>query len=116
MGHQRLRSGVCGVYGRRWSVCRRLREEERFLDWDGNFRGFFPRGSGAWVIASRVLQELGAALLWPAMIGMACAAVGEANRGFALGLIFGTCSLGNAAGPVVGVPSPNGFLGDGSLG
>jgi MFS family permease len=36
------------------------------------------------------------------MIGMACAAVGEANRGFALGLIFGTCSLGNAAGPVVG--------------
>ncbi|MDD5199494.1 MAG: MFS transporter [Terrimicrobiaceae bacterium] len=32
------------------------------------------------------------------LIGMACAAVGDANRGFALGLIFGTCSLGNAAG------------------
>ncbi len=59
-------------------------------------------GSGTSVIASRVLQGVGAALLWPAMIGMACATVGEANRGFALGLIFGTCSLGNAAGPVVG--------------
>jgi len=58
--------------------------------------------SGGTVIAFRVLQGVGAALLWPAMIGMACAAVGEANRGFALGLIFGTCSLGNAAGPVVG--------------
>ncbi len=58
--------------------------------------------SGGSLIGFRVLQGIGAALLWPAMIGMACAAVGEANRGFALGLIFGTCSLGNAAGPVVG--------------
>ena len=58
--------------------------------------------SGASVIGFRVLQGLGAAMLWPAMIGMACAAVGDAKRGFALGLIFGTCSLGNAAGPVVG--------------
>ncbi|HET9522714.1 MAG TPA: MFS transporter [Terrimicrobiaceae bacterium] len=58
--------------------------------------------SGSSVIGFRVLQGVGAALLWPAMIGMACAAVGESNRGFALGLIFGTCSLGNSAGPVVG--------------
>jgi len=58
--------------------------------------------NGGSLIGFRVLQGIGAALLWPAMIGMACAAVGEANRGFALGLIFGTCSLGNAAGPVVG--------------
>ncbi len=58
--------------------------------------------SGGSVIGFRVLQGLGAAMLWPAMIGMACAAVGDARRGFALGLIFGTCSLGNAAGPVVG--------------
>lgn len=58
--------------------------------------------SGGSLIAFRVVQGIGAALLWPAMIGMACAAVGDANRGFALGLIFGTCSLGNAAGPVVG--------------
>ncbi|MEX1118193.1 MAG: MFS transporter [Terrimicrobiaceae bacterium] len=58
--------------------------------------------SGGSVIGFRVLQGVGAALLRPAMIGMACAAVGDAKRGFALGLIFGTCSLGNAAGPVVG--------------
>lgn len=58
--------------------------------------------SGGSVIAFRVLQGVGAAMLWPAMIGMACGAVGEKNRGFALGLIFGSCSLGNAAGPVVG--------------
>lgn len=58
--------------------------------------------NGSSVIFFRVLQGVGAALLWPAMIGMACAAVGEARRGVALGLIFGSCSLGNAAGPVVG--------------
>ncbi len=58
--------------------------------------------SGGSVIAFRVLQGAGAAMLWPAMIGMACAAVGDARRAFALGLIFGTCSVGNAAGPVVG--------------
>jgi EmrB/QacA subfamily drug resistance transporter len=57
---------------------------------------------GASIIAFRVLQGVGAAMMWPAMIGMACAAVGDENRGFALGLIFGTCSVGNAAGPVVG--------------
>jgi len=58
--------------------------------------------SGNAVIAFRILQGVGAAMLWPAMIGMACAAVGESRQAFALGLIFGTCSLGNAAGPVVG--------------
>lgn len=58
--------------------------------------------SGGSVIAFRVLQGVGAAMLWPAMIGMVCAAVGDENRAMALGLIFGTCSVGNAAGPVVG--------------
>ncbi|MGA2051887.1 MAG: MFS transporter [Opitutales bacterium] len=58
--------------------------------------------SGGAVIAFRVFQGLGAALLWPAMIGLSCAAVGEKNRGFALGLVLGTCSIGNSAGPVVG--------------
>ncbi len=63
-------------------------------------------GGAAWsgwsLIASRVLQGVGAAMLWPAMIGLACAAVGESNRGFAMGLVLGTCSIGNAAGPVMG--------------
>ena len=58
--------------------------------------------SGGSVIGFRVLQGVGAALLWPAMIGMATAVVGQSNQGFALGLIFGTCALGNSAGTVVG--------------
>ena len=33
--------------------------------------------NGGSVIAFRVLQGMGAALLWPAMIGMACAALGD---------------------------------------
>jgi len=63
-------------------------------------------GGAAWsgdgVIAFRVLQGVGAAMLWPAMIGLACAALGDDKRAVALGLIFGTCSVGNAAGPVMG--------------
>jgi len=59
-------------------------------------------GSGGALIACRVWQGVGAALLWPSMIGMACAAVGEKQQAFALGLIFGSCSIGNAAGPIVG--------------
>jgi MFS family permease len=58
--------------------------------------------SGGSVIAFRVLQGVGAAMLWPAMIGMACAALGDDKRALALGLIFGSCSVGNAAGPVLG--------------
>ena len=54
------------------------------------------------MIACRVLQGIGAALLWPAMIGMACSALGDSKRALALGLIFGSCSVGNAAGPIVG--------------
>jgi MFS family permease len=58
--------------------------------------------SGGSVIAFRIVQGIGAAMLWPAMIGMACAALGDDKRAVALGLIFGSCSVGNAAGPVVG--------------
>lgn len=58
--------------------------------------------SGGSVIAFRVLQGVGAAMLWPAMIGMACGALGDDRRALALGLIFGSCSVGNAAGPVLG--------------
>lgn len=58
--------------------------------------------SGPSLIAFRALQGIGAALLWPAMVGLACSAVGEHNRGFAIGLIMGTCSIGNSAGPIVG--------------
>jgi MFS family permease len=63
-------------------------------------------GGAAWngdvLIACRVLQGVGAAMLWPAMIGMGCGAVGDAKRPMVLGLLFATCAVGNAAGPVVG--------------
>jgi MFS family permease len=63
-------------------------------------------GGTAWnggsVVAFRVFQGVGAAMLWPAMIGMACAVLGEDKHALALGLIFGSCSVGNAAGPVLG--------------
>ena len=72
--------------------------------------------SGGSVIGFRVLQGVGAALLWPAMIGMATAVVGESNRAFALGLIFGTGSLGNSAGPVVGGALTEWFRGAGCFG
>ncbi len=77
-----------------------------FLIGMGIFAVASALGGAAWsggsVIAFRVLQGVGAALLWPAMIGMACAALGEGKSAVALGLIFGTCSVGNAAGPIVG--------------
>jgi EmrB/QacA subfamily drug resistance transporter len=63
-------------------------------------------GGAAWsgdsVIAFRVFQGVGAAMLWPAMIGMACGVLGDDKCALALGLIFGSCSVGNAAGPVLG--------------
>jgi len=58
--------------------------------------------SGGSLIAFRVLQGIGASLLWPAMVGISSTAVSAANRGFAVGLVMGTCSIGNAAGPIVG--------------
>ena len=77
-----------------------------FLTGMGLFAVASLLGGAAWsggsVIAFRVLQGVGAAMLWPAMIGMACAALGDDKRALALGLIFGTCSVGNAAGPVMG--------------
>jgi EmrB/QacA subfamily drug resistance transporter len=63
-------------------------------------------GGAAWsgnsVIAFRVFQGVGAALLWPAMIALACNALGEKKQAIALGIIFAVCSIGNSAGPIVG--------------
>ena len=108
VGYQRLCPRVRGFDGCGWPACRRLREKERLPRRHGHLALASLLGGMAWsggsVIGFRVLQGVGAALLWPAMIGMATAVVGESNRAFALGLIFGTGSLGNSAGPVVGGP------------
>ena len=63
-------------------------------------------GGAAWngptLIACRVLQGVGAALLWPASIGMACGAVDERKRPVVIAILFATCAVGNASGPVIG--------------
>ena len=58
--------------------------------------------SGSIIIAARVLQGVGAACLWPALMGITCASVDEKHRGSAVGAVIGAASLGNVAGPVVG--------------
>ncbi len=58
--------------------------------------------TGGIVIVARVLQGVGGACLWPALVGIACASVDEKNRGTAVGVTIGAASLGNVAGPIVG--------------
>ena len=70
-----------------------LRKKEDFSHWNGDLRdrvalrrNGMERGT---VITFRVLQGAGAALLWPAMIGMAVRAVGESKRDLPSGLSLG---------------------------
>ncbi|MEM0966705.1 MAG: MFS transporter [Verrucomicrobiota bacterium] len=58
--------------------------------------------SGEVLIALRVIQGIGAAVMWPAMLGMGCGAVGPVKSAQVLGIVMATASIGNAAGPVVG--------------
>ena len=58
--------------------------------------------SGLIIIAARVLQGVGAACVWPALMGITCTSVDEKHRGSAVGAVIGAASLGNVAGPVVG--------------
>jgi EmrB/QacA subfamily drug resistance transporter len=58
-------------------------------------------GSG-WLIATRVGMGIGGALLWPAILGMAYAALPSSRAPLAGALIVGTAGLGNAFGPLLG--------------
>ncbi len=51
--------------------------------------------SDTWLISARVIQGLGAAILWPCIIGIINASVSDKNRGIAMGLILGSAGLGN---------------------
>jgi EmrB/QacA subfamily drug resistance transporter len=70
------------------------------------FAGFSLLGAFAQdasqLIAMRVGMGIGAALMWPAILGMTFAALPPAKAGLAGGLILGTAGLGNAVGPLVG--------------
>jgi EmrB/QacA subfamily drug resistance transporter len=58
--------------------------------------------STGWLIGSRVGMGVGAALMWPAILGMTYAALPASKAGLAGGLILGVAGLGNALGPLIG--------------
>jgi EmrB/QacA subfamily drug resistance transporter len=70
------------------------------------FAGFSLAGGLApdsfFLIAMRVGMGIGAALMWPAILGMTYAALPESKAGLAGGLILGAAGIGNAMGPLLG--------------
>jgi EmrB/QacA subfamily drug resistance transporter len=58
--------------------------------------------SETWLIATRTLMGIGAALMWPAILGMTYALLPEDKAGLAGGIIIGAAGLGNAIGPLIG--------------
>jgi EmrB/QacA subfamily drug resistance transporter len=58
--------------------------------------------SAIFLIVMRVGMGIGAALMWPAILGMTYAALPESKAGLAGGLILGAAGLGNAMGPLLG--------------
>ncbi len=54
------------------------------------------------LIGARVGMGVGAALMWPAILGMTFAALPKERAGLAGGLILGVAGIGNAIGPLIG--------------
>lgn len=77
-----------------------------FLLGAGLFAAFSVLGGAAqdagWLIAARALMGIGAALMWPATLGMTFAALPARRAGLAGGLILGVAGIGNALGPLIG--------------
>jgi EmrB/QacA subfamily drug resistance transporter len=55
-----------------------------------------------WLLGCRAAMGIGAAMMWPAILGMTYAALPEDRAGLAGGLILGAAGLGNAIGPLIG--------------
>lgn len=55
-----------------------------------------------WLIAARAAMGLGAALMWPAILGMTFAALPKEKAGLAGGIILGAAGIGQAIGPISG--------------
>jgi EmrB/QacA subfamily drug resistance transporter len=64
-------------------------------------------GSAGVLIAARAAMAIGAALIWPSVVGLIFGLVPPARAGLAGGLLLGVSGIGNALGPMVG-----GFLTD----
>src|SRR5206468_1445332 len=58
--------------------------------------------SASLVVAFRVLQGIGASLIFPVSVSVLTNAFPAARSGHAIGLAYGIAGLGNAAGPLVG--------------
>ncbi len=59
--------------------------------------------TSAWmIIAARVIQGVGGAMLWPCIIGILYSTVSENQKSLAGGVLLGIAGIGNAAGPLVG--------------
>lgn len=58
--------------------------------------------SAAMIIASRVTQGVGGAMIWPCVIGILYSSVSEDNKSLAGGVMLTVAGFGNAAGPLIG--------------
>lgn len=56
----------------------------------------------AMIIAARVTQGVGGAMIWPCVIGILYSSVSEDNKSLAGGLMLTVAGFGNAAGPLIG--------------
>ncbi len=88
----------------------------RLADMHGRRRLFFIGASGfavaslaaalapgiAVLLAARVVMATGAALMWPAVLGMTVQALPASRRALAGGLVIGVAGVGNAIGPLIG--------------
>jgi EmrB/QacA subfamily drug resistance transporter len=58
--------------------------------------------SASWLIATRVLMGIGAAMMWPAILGITFAALPASRAALAGALVLGVAGIGNASGPLLG--------------
>lgn len=54
-----------------------------------------------WLIGSRAVQGIGAALIWPCVLALGTTSVDEDKRGLAVGLILAGVTSGNVVGPLM---------------
>lgn len=58
--------------------------------------------SAGMIIAARVVQGVGGAMIWPCVIGILYASVSDDKKSLAGGVFLAIAGIGNAAGPLIG--------------
>jgi EmrB/QacA subfamily drug resistance transporter len=64
--------------------------------------GCFLAPNIGFLIASRALQGVGAALIWPSVIAFGAINASEDQRGYVMGLVLAGATSGNVIGPLIG--------------